>query len=109
MENETKTISRQCLECRKLIKKQCSGKPAIDKIPDYFGTPVNGKPSGLNFCCQYELDIRLCIPRKETKADSIKDIRKRQVKKEVETENKEHCDDVDFAETLSSKDFEDLL
>jgi len=92
-------VSRYCQECLKFRQKKCQGKD---------------KPRSK--CRNYEFDVRLYeFPdgSKEAQPETIKEIRKRQIEKEIEEIqqqlNEATYNIVDVGKNLSSADFADLL
>ena len=109
---EIQTISRFCDECLKFRQKKCEGKSDSQKVYLYFGRRQGGRRlrAGLNFCKQYEFDERLYnFQDGSGEVETIKHVRQRQAKREVEISNQEHSDIVDIADSLSSADFEGLI
>lgn len=110
---ETKVVngmrSNYCCECLKLDV-SCEGKDFIQKASTFWGQVISKRQSGLNFCSDYEFDVRLyTFADGSGKVGKFKTIRKRQKAKDTETSNQEHVDIVDISETLKSSDFADLL
>lgn len=110
--------SRYCQECLKFRQKKCKGEEQPKETVLYFGGQRTGMRlrAGLNFCQQYEFDIRFYkFPdgSKETQPETIKEIRKRQIEKEIEEIqqqlNEATYNIVDVGKNLSSSDFADLL
>lgn len=102
-------LSNYCCECMKLSH-GCEGKSFVQKASMFWGQPVNKRQSGLNFCSDYEFDVRLyTFADGSGKVGKFKTIRKRQKAKDVETSAQENIDIVDISENLKSSDFADLL
>ena len=111
----TKTVtSRFCEECLKFRQKKCKGKVSTQiHTRKYWGTDWGTDKrnlSGLNFCEQYEFDVRLYKFADGSGAvETIKHVRERQVKRDIENENQEAADLFDMAADLSNEDFKGLI
>ena len=109
---EIQTISKYCEECLKFRQKKCDGKTISKGIPHRgrIVKQLGEHLGGLNFCKQYEFDERLYnFQDGSGEVETIKHVRQRQAKREVEISNQEHSDIVDIADSLSSADFEGLI
>ena len=122
---KTIATSNYCQECVGFRQKKCKGKP--DKIETkLWGQKLISRKTGLNFCSQYEFDIRLykfSDGSIQTQSETIKEIRERQIRKEIEQIQKQineatcdettcdetTCDVIEIEENLRSEDFADLI
>jgi len=112
MKMATQTISRYCEECLKFRQKKCEGKSDSQKVYLYFGGRQGGRRfrAGLNFCKEYEFDVRLYRFKDGSgEVETIKHVRERQVKRDIENEQQEAFDDFDLGVSLNLDDFADFI
>ena len=103
-------ISRFCEECIKFRQKECEGKNQSQQIETFWGQEQIENLSGLNFCKDYEFDVRLYeFPDGSGKVETIKDAIKRGTKKRKAKEAEEAFGNFEIGASLSSADFENLF